>query len=140
MPAQSCYTYLTFDGNCLEAFEFYRNVFGGEFEMLSTFDEGPEDSTVTNEDGDRIMHVSLAIGSTVLMGSDSSDDVLVNQGDNFSLSVTMDSPEECDDLIERLASGGTITMQMQPQFWGAYFDMCVDQFGVNWMVLSEPSG
>ena len=138
MPAQSCYTYLTFDGNCQEAFEFYRKVFGGEFQVFSTFGEGPEDSSLSDADKDRIMHVSLSIGTTVLMGSDSNAGATVNQGDNFSLSVTMDRKDECDELLTRLATGGSITMEMQEQFWGSYFGMCVDKFGINWMVLSEP--
>ena len=64
-------TYLTFDDNCREVFEFYRSIFGGEFETLMTFRDGPEDMNVAEEELDRIMHVSLPIGSSVLMGSDS---------------------------------------------------------------------
>ena len=64
-------TYLTFDGNCREAFEFYRSVFGGDFTEFHTFGEGPPDMTVPDAEKDRIMHVSLPIGANVLMGSDS---------------------------------------------------------------------
>ena len=64
-------TYLTFEDNCREVFEFYRSVFGGEFTFISTFREGPEDMGVAEAELDRIMHVSLPIGSSVLMGSDS---------------------------------------------------------------------
>ena len=63
-------TYLTFDGNCREAFEFYRSVFGTEFVVLSTFAEAPEDMEVPDADRDKVMHVTLPIGSSVLMGSD----------------------------------------------------------------------
>lgn len=65
-------TYLTFDGNCREAFEFYRSVFGGEFASFQTFGEGPPDMPVSDAEKSRVMHVSLPIGSSVLMGSDSS--------------------------------------------------------------------
>ena len=138
MPATSCFPYLSFDGNCREAFEFYRSVFGGEFHVLSTFGDGPDDMTPSEADKDRIMHVSLGIGSTVLMGSDTSHGDSVEHGDDFSLSVTMDDADDCDDLLARLSEGGTVTMPMEQQFWGAYFGMCTDRFGINWMVLSEP--
>ena len=64
-------TYLTFEDNCREVFEFYRSIFGGEFTFISTFREGSEDMGVAEAEFDRIMHVSLPIGSSVLMGSDS---------------------------------------------------------------------
>ncbi|MDE0080415.1 MAG: hypothetical protein OXO50_23045, partial [Caldilineaceae bacterium] len=64
--------YLNFDGNCRDAFDFYRSVFGGDFIHISTFSEGPDDMPVSDEDKDRIMHVSLPIGDSVLMGSDTS--------------------------------------------------------------------
>ncbi len=63
-------TYLTFDGNCREAFEFYRSVFGGEFSVIQTFADVPPDMPVPEEIKDRIMHVSLPVGSSVLMVSD----------------------------------------------------------------------
>ena len=65
-------TYLTFDGNCREAFEFYRSVFGGEYQVFTTFGEGPDDMGVGDDEKDRVMHVSLPVGDCVLMGSDSS--------------------------------------------------------------------
>ena len=65
-------TYLTFEDNCREVFEFYRSVFGGEFTFISTFRDGPEGLEVPEAELDRIMHVSLPIGSSVLMGNDSS--------------------------------------------------------------------
>ncbi|MYA18371.1 MAG: VOC family protein [Gammaproteobacteria bacterium] len=130
--------YLTFDGNCREAFEFYRSVFGTEFVVLSTFAEGPEDMEVPDADKDKVMHVTLPIGSNVLMGSDNSPHgppVVV--GNNFSISVDTQAREESDDLIERLAEGGTVTMPMEETFWGSYFGMCTDRFGVNWMVSCD---
>ena len=134
-------TYLTFDGNCREAFEFYRSVFGTEFVVLSTFAEAPEDMEVPDAVMDKVMHVTLPIGSSVLMGSDNDPagpPVVV--GNNFSISVDTEGREESDDLIAKLAAGGTVSMPMQETFWGSYFGICTDKFGVNWMVschLSE---
>ncbi|MDE0659960.1 MAG: VOC family protein [Gammaproteobacteria bacterium] len=128
-------TYLTFDGNCREAFEFYRSVFGTEFVVLTTFAEAPEDMDVPNAHRDKVMHVTLPIGSSVLMGSDndpSGSPVVV--GNNFSISVDTEGRQESDDLIGKLSAGGTVTMPMQETFWGSYFGMCTDRFGINWMV------
>ena len=131
-------TYLTFDGNCREAFAFYRAVFGGDFHVLSTFADSPPDMEVSDAEKNNVMHVSLPIGDSVLMGSDgSSHGPPLRVGNNFSLSVTADSRERADQLLAALADGGDVTMPMANTFWGAYFGMCTDQFGINWMVLFE---
>ena len=133
-------TYLTFDGNCREAFEFYRSVFGTEFQVISTFAEGPDDMEVPEADKDKVMHVTLPVGTSVLMGSDNGPHgppVVV--GNNFSISVTTRNREESDDVIGKLSQGGTVSMPMQETFWGSYFGTCTDRFGVNWMVSCEAS-
>ena len=80
--------YLHFNGNCREAFEFYRSVFGGEFAVLATFREGPDGMGVPEAEMDNVMHVSYEIGGTTLMGSDvpSNFGMTVEQGNNFSIS------------------------------------------------------
>lgn len=129
-------TYLTFDGACREAFEFYRSVFGGEFTDFQTFGDGPEDLPVPDDEKDRVMHVGLPIGSSILMGSDTSSgfpDALVT-GNNFSLSIEVESVGQCDALCAKLSAGGKVTMPPQKMFWGAYFGQWTDRFGINWMV------
>ena len=81
--------YLHFNSNCREAFEFYRSIFGGEFDLITTFGEGPPEMQIPEEERDGIMHVSYRIGDNVLMGSDvpSTFGMTVNQGSNFSLSM-----------------------------------------------------
>ena len=135
-------TYLHFGDNCREAFEFYRSIFGGEFMFLSTFADGPEDMPrVPDDEKGRIMHVSLQIGDSVLMGSDSTSafgpppDV----GNNYSISVSTESREEMDRLFAGLSEGGNVAMAPQDMFWGAYFGMCTDKFGINWMLSYETS-
>ncbi|MDE0051818.1 MAG: VOC family protein [Rhodospirillales bacterium] len=128
--------YLFFDGNCREAFEFYRSVFGGEFKLIQTFSDGPPELNVPDSEKGRIMHVSLPVGSTVLMGSDSTSAFGPPQvaGDNFAISVDAESREQCDDLCARLSEGGTVTTPPQEMFWGAYFGCWTDRFGIKWMV------
>ena len=129
-------TYLTFDTNCREAFEFYRTVFGGEFAEIHTFDEVPPDMSVPEQERGLIMHVSLPIGSSVLMGSDSSSTQGPPPvvGSNFSVSVSPDSREEADRLFAGLSVGGKTIMPLDDTFWGARFGMCIDKFGVTWQI------
>ncbi|MEO6683085.1 MAG: VOC family protein [Ginsengibacter sp.] len=130
--------YLNFNGNCEEAFNFYKSVFGGEFTYMGRFSDMPEseDYKVSEEAKNRIMHVSLPIGKSILMGSDTGGDwapafVL---GNNFSVSVTADSKEEADTLFNALARNGHISMPLADTFWGDYFGMLTDSFGVSWMI------
>ena len=132
-------TYLFFDGNCREAFEFYRSVFGGEYLALQTFGDGPPDMNVPESEKDRIMHVSLAVGSGVLMGSDSTSAFgpAPVQGTNFAISIVGESRGHCDEVLAKLSEGGTVKMPMEETFWGAYFGCWVDRFGINWMINYE---
>jgi len=133
--------YLIFNGNCEEAFLFYKSVFGGEFPYIGKFKDMPPSDDPNcppppAEEAERIMHVCLPIGNAVLMGSDStsqSGDVPAFSG-NFSVSINTDSVEEADRIFAGLSAGGNVIMPMEKTFWGAYFGMFADKFGVHWMV------
>ena len=131
--------YLHFNGNCREAFEFYRSVFGGEFDVLQTFGDGPADMGVPDDEANNIMHVSLPVGTSVLMGSDvpSTFGSPVKEGGNVSISCASHSREETGDLFAKLSEGGTVTMPLQDMFWGDYFGSCTDKFGIDWMISCE---
>ena len=135
-------TYLAFDGNCREAFEFYRSVFGGEFAFIQTFGDGPSDMGVPEDEMGKIMHISFPIGSSVLMGSDTSTQfgppTIV--GNNFSISYATESKEQTDELFAKISEGGAVTMPPADMFWGSYFGTCTDKFGVNWMFNWEHQG
>lgn len=132
--------YLTFGGNCEDAFNFYKSVFGGEFPYIGRFKDMPKDEkseSVSEEDGNKIMHVTLPISKeTCLMGSDSGGEWAPNliQGNNYSVSINTESIPEADKLFNGLSTGGKVTMPMNKTFWGAYFGMFTDKFGINWMV------
>ena len=121
--------YLTFDGNCREAMTFYAECLGVEVEILP-FGDMPNLPTGA---GDRVMHARIAKGGAVLMASDCMPGMPFSQGNNFSVSVDSESAEEVDRLYAALVAGGTATMPPQDQFWGAYFAMLTDKFGVMWM-------
>lgn len=137
-------TYLNFNGNCEEAFNFYKSVFGGEFTYIGRMGEMPEseDYKVSETDKNKVMHVSLPIGTSILMGSDTGGDWAPTfvQGNNFSVSITPESKDEADKLFAGLSAGGQATMPLADTFWGAYFGMFTDKFGINWMINFEQHG
>lgn len=132
--------YLTFNGNCREAFEFYKAAFGGDYSYLGTYGEMPPQEGVPSlheKEKEKIMHVSLPISQeTVLMGSDTSETLgpPVVIGNNFSVSINTDSMEEANDLFNKLSEEGKIVMPLGKTFWSSYFGMLTDKFGINWMV------
>ena len=90
---------------------------------------------VADDEKDNVMHVSLPIGNSVLMGSDiSSFAPPLAIGNNFSVSIDGESREQCDELFAKLSAGGMVTMPLAEMFWGSYYGMLTDQFGINWMV------
>ena len=124
----------------MEAFEFYKTVFGGEFGMIMRFGDVPSDVPAEDPaDAHRIMHVSLPIGGgTVLMGSDAATRFgELKIGDNFSISVSTDGTAEADRIFEALAVGGKVEMPIGDTFWGSYFGMLHDRFGIGWMVTYD---
>ncbi|SJZ63486.1 PhnB protein [Chitinophaga eiseniae] len=128
--------YLTFSGNCEEAFNFYKSVFGGEFAMIMRFSDSPPEYTPPEGERNQIMHIALPIGNgSLLMGSDAPSHMgKVIIGTNFSISVSADSKADADKLFNGLAAGGATIMPMADQFWGSYFGMLTDKYGVAWMV------
>ncbi len=132
--------YLTFNGNCEEAFTFYKSVLGGEFPYIGRFKDmpaGDESMKMPDDQLNRIMHVSLPVSKeTMLMGSDTGGEWSSGfiQGTNFSISITAGSKEEADKLFNGLSDGGNVTMPMNKTFWGDYFGMFTDKFGISWMV------
>jgi PhnB protein len=131
--------YLTFNGNCEEAFNFYKSIFGGQFLSISKFKDMPPDPKfiIAESDKEKLMHVSLPISKhSVLMGSDSSGNFSdhFNQGNNFSISIQADSKKEANSFFDTLSQNGKITMPMANTFWGSYFGMCIDKYDIQWMV------
>jgi len=138
--------YLTFNGNCEEAFNFYKSIFGGEFAFISKFSEMPEDPKfkLTEEEKNRVLHCSFPISEhTVLMGSDTGGDWASDFaiGTNVSISINTDSKEEADRLFNSLSAGGKVIFPIRDTFWDSYFGSFTDKFGVQWMVsFDAPRG
>lgn len=132
--------YLNFNGNCEEAFNFYKSVIGGEFSYLGRFGEMPPQEgmpPLSDAMKNQIMHIGLPISAeTILMGSDTGDDYDGSfvAGNNFSIYMAAESREDADRLFSGLSNGGSITMPLSDVFWGDYFGSFTDKFGINWMV------
>ena len=128
---------MNFDGNCEEAFNFYRSVFGGEFAMMMRFKDGPPEMKVAEEYAEKVMHVALQTGAgSVLMGSD----FVPGFGPPFSrgnaswIVLGPDSEEDARRLFDDLSAGGSVMFPLEKAFWGGWFGMFTDKFGVQWMV------
>jgi PhnB protein len=128
--------YLNFGDNCEEAFNFYKSVFGGEFLYMGRFGESEMQGELSENEADKIMHVSLPIGDgSILMGSDTPASYgAPTKGNNIYVSVNVDTVEEANRLYHGLSDGGEILMPLDKTFFAAAFGMFVDKFGVRWMV------
>lgn len=132
--------YLHSEGNTEEAFNFYKSVFGGEFDAFLRYREMCDDSglgRLSEDEKEKIMHVALPIGKeNVLMGADTLKSMCqeINTGNNFSISISTASREETERIFNGLSEGGKITMPLAKTFWSEYFGMCSDKFGTLWMV------
>lgn len=130
--------YLTFNGTCEEAFNYYRSVFGGDFLFVGRHGEMPIQEgipAVLEHEKNKIMHITLPISKeTMLMGNDqlASFGPPVIPGSNFTISVTTASKQQADTLFTKLAEGGKITMPLQETFWGSYYGNVTDKFGIRW--------
>lgn len=127
--------YLNFPGTTEEAFTFYRSVFGGEFPMVMRFrDFGP--GMDSGPDADKIAHISLPLGRTMLMGTDAleSHGRTLVAGNNFSISIEAEDADEARRLFGRLSDGGRVEMALGQTEWAELYGMCVDRYGVQWMV------
>lgn len=129
--------YLNFAGNTEEAFTFYRSVFGGDFTTLQRFKDTPEAGRVPEKEKNMLMHVSLPVGkANSLMATDALESMghKLTVGNNIQLSLEAETKDEAEKLFKGLSAGGKVTVPLNDTFWGAYFGMLVDKFGIQWMV------
>ncbi len=128
--------YITFNGQCREAMEFYQQALGGELE-LKTFEEG--NMQVRTAYTHRIMHAVLRFEDAVLMASDSMPGQDALHGNSVTISISATNLDKAKGYFINLAQNGDVTMPFQQTSWGAMFGMLTDQFGFNWMINCERS-
>jgi PhnB protein len=122
--------YLTFNGNCRQAMTFYKDILGGDLELMD-FASSPME--VPDEAKNYIMHAILTSNGVTLMASDTMPNQAVTNGNSVSLSINCQSVDEINHLFNSLSDGGEITMPLEDTFWGARFGMLTDKFGTCWM-------
>ena len=129
--------YLFFGGNCREAFDRYKEIFGGELFIMTMNDMPPEERMPTEQE-DVVMHAALMLGDQLLMGSDdpTTDSFGPVQGMQVNYSVA--EVAEAQRAFAALADGGKVTMPIAETSWSPAFGMCIDRFGTPWMVSAEP--
>jgi PhnB protein len=125
--------YLNFNGQCAEAFRTYERVLGGKITFMQTHGESPMADQVGPDWQDAVMHVSLAVGDQVIMGSDAPPPHF-EQPQGFSVSIVLGDPAEAERIFAGLSEGGQVRMPMQKTFWAERFGMLVDRFGIPWLV------
>jgi PhnB protein len=127
--------YLTFDGRCEEAIEFYRKTLGAEVQMLMRVKDAPDPNIPMP--ADKVLHSCLKIGDTLVMATDGEC-----QGKpafhGFSLSLSAADAAEAKRRFAALAEGGQVKMPLAKTFFASSFGMVADRFGVSWMVIANP--
>jgi PhnB protein len=128
--------YLTFDGQCEAAFEFYAQCLGGKIVAMMTHAETPAADQVPLDWRNKIIHARLVVGDKVLMGSDAPPD-LYEGAKGISVMLGIDDPAEAERVFWSLAEGGKVGVPIEKTFWALRFGMLVDRFGVPWMINCE---
>jgi PhnB protein len=129
--------YLSFNGDCEAAFRFYEKALGGKILMMMTYAQIPADANQASPDWqDKIVHARLEIGDETLMGGDSPPQHY-QQPAGFSISLSIEKPEDAERVFQALSDGGTVNMPLQETFWAHRFGMFADKFGIPWMVNCE---
>ena len=129
---------LTFNGQCKAAFKFYEQCLGGKIQTMMTWGESPMADNMPTELRDKIIHVSLIVGESALLGSDSPSD-RYEEPRGFSVAIQIDDIADAERTFRSLAENGQVTMPLEKTFWAERFGMVVDRFGIPWMVNCGPA-
>ena len=126
--------YLTFNGNCAEAFRFYEQTLGGHIDAMVPHRGTPAAEHVDADWQDKIMHASLSVGGAAALMASDAPPPMFEQPQGFSVSLHYPDRAEGERVFNALAAGGTVRMPFQETFWASGFGMLVDRFGTPWMV------
>ncbi|MCR6498872.1 VOC family protein [Shinella sp. CPCC 101442] len=132
--------YLSFDGCCREAFEFYAKVLGGKIAAMLSHGETPAGEHVSSDWQDKIINAHLIAGDQELMGADSPPEMGGGAKEGFSISIQIDEEKDAERIFNAFADGGTVTMPFEPTFWAKKFGMVTDKYGTPWMINCGVAG
>lgn len=128
--------YLIFNGDCAEAFKFYEQTLGAKIEALMRFAGSPAAEHVPPEFGDKVLHATMKVDGNVIMASDAPPGQY-SKPQGISVSLSLNDRDKGERIFNALAEGGTVQMAFEKTFWASGFGMCVDRFGIPWMVNVE---
>lgn len=127
-------TYVNFAGKCAEAFRFYEKHLGGKISFMMTHGQAPDQSRVDPSWKDAVLHATISLGGTELMGADIPNAEPLRSA---YLSLTVESDAEAERIFAALADGGEIFMPLQETFFATRFAQLRDRFGINWMIMHQ---
>lgn len=127
--------YINFEGNAEEVLNFYKSVFNGEIVMTSRYGDSP--MPVDDDWKNKLIHARLKFDDNMLYISDGPKDYKIPPGGNIQLSVEIPDENKIEEVFNKMALGGKVTMPLADQFWGAKFGMLTDKFGIGWMFNCE---
>jgi PhnB protein len=125
--------YLFYNGNCEAALKYYQKVLGAEIEAMLTYDSGPADMPIPPDYKKKVMHAKISIDDEVIMASDAPPGNF-HPPQGFAVSLQVEDPADAERRFKALSEGGTVNMPFAKTFFSKGFGMCVDQFGIPWMV------
>jgi len=128
--------YLIFNGDCAEAFKFYEQALGGKIESLMTFAGSPAAEHVPAEFADKVLHATIKIEGQTIMASDAPPGKYERPA-GISVAIGLNDRDRGERIFNALAENGTVQMPFEKTFWASGFGMCVDRFGIPWMVNCE---
>ena len=128
--------YLSFKGNCEEAFRCYERTFGGQLGTIYRYAGSPMAGQVPADWADKVMHTALTVGNQTLNGGDVAPEHY-EAPKGFSLSLNMTSEADAERIFRELAEGGRVIVPLAKTFWAQRFGQVVDRFGIQWMINCE---
>ena len=128
--------YLSFDGQCRAAFEFYEKALGGKIAFIQSIGDSPMAASMPPEAHGRVMHVTMHVGDQVLQGADAPPGYFT-QPAGFCVALHFDKAEEGKKVFDTLSDGGTVQMPYQATFWAKGFGMLIDRFGTPWILNAD---
>ena len=129
--------FLSFDGNCESAFNFYKSIFCGDFEFIYRYKDVPSEKPIPESEQEKILHVSLPLMKNVnLMGADVFDvsEQSVEMANRVTVGLRTNNQEETQRIFDALSEGGKVTMPLQKAFFADFFGSVTDKFGINWSI------
>ena len=130
--------YLSFDGQCEDAFKLYEKCLGGKITFMQTYGDSPMADQTPTEWRKRVMHATLSVGDQLLQGSDSPPGQY-RKPQGFSIAIALSDATEAERIFKALSENGKVQMPLEETFWALRFGYLIDRFGVPWMINCEKS-